>query len=82
MKHLIYIIFFLFTSHAVFGKTIIVGKKDKLSSAATKLASDRLKAETAKKEAKAAKIAAKVSAAPEVSPETDNAAPTTEENNG
>lgn len=60
----------------------IVGKKDKLSSAASKLASDRMKAETAKKEAKAAKIAAKVSAAPEVSPETDNAAPATEENNG
>lgn len=39
-------------------------KKDRLANEGSKKASDRLKAETASKEAKAAKIAAKTSAAP------------------
>ncbi|MBN8694479.1 MAG: 30S ribosomal protein S16 [Bacteroidetes bacterium] len=39
-------------------------KKDRLASEGSKKASDRLKAETASKEAKAAKIAAKTTAAP------------------
>jgi small subunit ribosomal protein S16 len=41
----------------------IVGKKDRLTSESSKQTSDRLKAETAAKEAKAAKVAAKIAAA-------------------
>lgn len=57
----------------------VSGKKEKLSDAAKKAASDKLKAETAVKEAKAAKIAAKATATPE---NTESAAPAAEENNG
>lgn len=42
----------------------ITGKKDRLASEGNKKVSERLKAETASKEAKAAKIAAKTSAVP------------------
>jgi small subunit ribosomal protein S16 len=61
----------------------ILGKHDRLASESTKKATDRLKAETASKEAKAAKVAAKQAAAKEVpaaeAPSTD--APATEETN-
>lgn len=50
----------------------ITSKKDRLAGEGSKKATDKLKAETASKEAKAAKIAAKVVATPEtpVAPET------------
>jgi small subunit ribosomal protein S16 len=57
----------------------IVGKKDRLKSESSKTAADRHKAETATREAKAAKVAAKVAAA-ESAPAAE--APATEENNG
>lgn len=50
----------------------IEGKKSNLSSTATKEAAARLKAETAAKEAKAAKIAAKNTPAPEEAPAAEN----------
>lgn len=56
----------------------ILGKHDRLKSDASKKATERLKAETAVKEAKAAKIAAKVSAAPAA---TEGEAPAAEETN-
>ncbi|MCC6369442.1 MAG: 30S ribosomal protein S16 [Bacteroidia bacterium] len=56
----------------------IVGKKDRLKTETSKQASDRLKAETAAKEAKAAKVAAKAAAAVEA-PAQD--APAAEEGN-
>jgi small subunit ribosomal protein S16 len=64
----------------------ILGKHDRLKTESSKQASDRLKAETASKDAKAAKVAAKIAAAAAVEtpaaeePATD--APATEENNG
>ena len=64
----------------------IVGKQDRLQSESSKKAVDRHKAETAAKDAKAAKVAAKNAAAVETpeaeteAPATD--APSTEENNG
>lgn len=63
----------------------ILGKHDRLKSDATKKANDRLKAETAVKEAKAAKVAAKLAAqeatpAPEATEGSD--APAAEETNG
>jgi small subunit ribosomal protein S16 len=61
----------------------VVGKKEQLSSAAKKQESDRFKAETASKEARAAKIAAKVKPVETTSAEnTENTAPSNEENNG
>jgi small subunit ribosomal protein S16 len=60
----------------------IVGKQDKLKSADTKKASDKFKAETASKDAKAAKIAAKnaaVEAAPVVEETPAADAPATDE---
>jgi small subunit ribosomal protein S16 len=57
----------------------ILGKHDHLQTEASKKASERLKAETASREAKSAKIAAK-NAAKEQAPSTD--APATEETNG
>ena len=57
----------------------IVGKKDKLKTADSKKASDKIKAETALKEAKAAKIAAKNSAAVEVVETPISDAPATDE---
>jgi len=60
----------------------VSGKKEKLSSDAKKAESDRMKNETAAKQAKAAKIAAKVAATPEVTENTESAAPSTEETNG
>lgn len=60
----------------------VSGKKDRLSSDAKKMINDRFKAETAKKEATAAKVLAKNTAAPEVE-NTDNAETpaSTDENN-
>lgn len=66
----------------------IVGKQDRLQSESSKKATDRHKAETAAKDAKAAKVAAKNAAAvatPEAEAETEAPAadaPSTEENNG
>lgn len=52
----------------------IVGKKDRLSSESSKQAGERMKAETASKEAKAAKVAAKNAAATAAATETPAAA--------
>jgi small subunit ribosomal protein S16 len=66
----------------------IVGKKEHLSTESTKQAGARLKAETASKEAKAAKVAAKNTPAPAAeteAPETEapaNDAPAAEETQG
>ena len=62
----------------------ITGKKDNLSAEAKKKAGDKLKAETAKKEAKAAKIAEKTSAkaTENTAPAADENASGSEENNG
>lgn len=59
----------------------IVGKHDRLKTDASKVATDRMKAETAAKEAKAAKIASKLAAAPEPAPAEGGDAPATEETN-
>ncbi len=60
----------------------VVGKKERLSSDATKKVGDRFKAETATKVAKAAKVAAKnVVPEPQVTENTE-APSSTEENNG
>ncbi len=62
----------------------VTGKKDRLSSEETKKVGDRFKAETAAKNAKAAKVAAKVVVAPPAAAEESTEAPaaSTEENNG
>lgn len=63
----------------------ILGKHDTLKSDAGKKASDRMKAETAAKEAKAAKVAAKIAAqvaTPAAEPTESNDAPAAEETNG
>jgi small subunit ribosomal protein S16 len=61
----------------------VSGKKDKLSADAKKQQADRFKAETAKKEAIAAKVQAKNTAAPETTENTENTeASSNEENNG
>ena len=57
----------------------IIGKHDRLKTDASKVATDRMKAETAAKEAKAAKIASKLAAAP--APTEGGEAPATEETN-
>jgi small subunit ribosomal protein S16 len=58
----------------------VVAKKDRVAGDATKKKSDQLKAETASKEAKAAKIAAKVTPATETPAETNESAENTGEN--
>lgn len=58
----------------------IVSKKDRLAGEATKKKSDKLKAETAVKEAKAAKIAAKATPATETPAENNESAENTSEN--
>jgi small subunit ribosomal protein S16 len=61
----------------------VAGKKDRLSTEASKSKSDRFKAETATKNAKAAKVAAKVAAEVKKVENTEEApAASTEENNG
>jgi small subunit ribosomal protein S16 len=68
----------------------ILGKHDRVKSSSAQKVNERLKAESAAKEAKAAKVAAKAAAAvksepAEAAPETDapaTDAPATEENNG
>jgi len=61
----------------------VSGKKDRLSADAKKLQADRFKAETAKKEAIAAKVQAKNTVAPETTESTENTeASSNEENNG
>ena len=57
----------------------VIGKKDRLSSEAKKSAEDRFKAETASKNAKAAKIAAKV--VPPAAENTENTESTTPDEN-
>jgi small subunit ribosomal protein S16 len=61
----------------------IVGKKDRLSSESSKQAGERMKAETASKEAKAAKVAAKnaaaTAAAAEAPAAAENEAPAADE---
>jgi small subunit ribosomal protein S16 len=59
----------------------VSGKKDRLSADAKKMQADRFKAETARKEAIAAKVQAKNTVAPETTTETTEA-PSTDENNG
>lgn len=58
----------------------IVSKKDRLAGEATKKKSDKLKAETAVKEAKAAKIAAKATPVTETPAENNESAENTSEN--
>lgn len=61
----------------------VSGKKERLSSDAKKMINDRFKAETAKKEAIAAKVLAKNTPAPEVEKTEDTETPaSTDENNG
>jgi small subunit ribosomal protein S16 len=60
----------------------IVGKKDRLTTESSKVAKDRLKAETAAKESKAAKVAAKnvaATATPDVSDASETSAPAADE---
>jgi small subunit ribosomal protein S16 len=58
----------------------IVAKKDRLAGDVTKKKSDKMKAETAVKEAKAAKIAAKATPAAEIPAENNESAENTNEN--